>query len=311
MHKCCVIGGNGFLGSYVVPLLEKSGRTVSVIGIEQGPASHLSEKVQYITGDYNNTDMLRTALIGVDEIIDLAYSTVPKTSFDDPVNDIIFNLPATVNLLEVASLLPLKKIIILSSGGAVYGRAITVPITEEHSTNPISPYGITKLSIEKYCMMYREWKSVPVICVRPGNAYGEGQRPFAEQGFIATVIASILSNQEINIFGTSGTIRDYIHAYDVARGIVAALELGSAGSIYNIGTGVGRNNINVLDVITPLAKASGYEIKFKQMPFRIFDVPVNVLDSSKLMNETGWNITVSFNEGIRRTWDWFHQSGTI
>jgi len=308
MSHCCVIGGNGFLGSFIVPLLEESGRTVSVLGIKSHPASHLSKTVRYVTGDYNNKDLLQKALLGVDEIIDLAYATVPKTSFEDPLHDILCNLPATVNLLEVASLLPIKKIILLSSGGTVYGKALSDPIAEDHPTSPISPYGITKLAIEKFGFMYNELKSLPIICVRPGNAFGEGQRPFVGQGFIATAIASILRHQELNIFGTAGTVRDYIHAHDVATGIIAAMERGKVGSIYNIGTGIGRNNINVTDEIMLLAEAAGYGLKVKSLPLRKFDVPVNVLDSSKLMHETGWNISVSFNEGIKRTWDWLLKS---
>jgi len=311
MSHCCVIGGNGFLGSFVVPLLEKTGRTVSVLGLELIPPIYSNKNIRYLSGDYNDKELLLKALSGVDEIIHLAYATVPKTSFDNPVHDILRNLPATVSLLEIASVLPIKKIIIVSSGGTVYGRTEKIPITEDRPTNPISPYGITKLAIEKYCLMYHEQKSLPIICVRPGNAYGEGQRPFVGQGFIATVIASILRQKEINIFGATGTVRDYIHAQDVASGIIAALELGKAGSIYNIGTGIGRNNIDVLDEIIPFAEASGYVVKIKKMPLRTFDVPVNVLDSSKLINETDWSIQVSFNDGIKRTWEWFLHSTIV
>lgn len=305
MKHCCVIGGNGFIGSYVVPLLVASGRDVTVIGIESTQMKTLPENIQYISGDYSNKLFLEHVLQGVDEIIDLAYATVPKTSYDHPVDDIISNLPPTVNLLEVASLLPIKRVVLVSSGGTVYGRALTSPITEDHPTNPISPYGITKLAIEKYGLMFKELKSLPVICVRPGNPFGERQRPFVGQGFIATAIASILRHQEINIFGSAGTIRDYIHVSDVARGLVATLESGKIGSIYNIGTGIGRTNRDILDALLPLAESEGFGIKVNILPQRGFDVPINILDSRKLQNDTGWNPQISFSEGLKRTWDWF------
>ena len=99
--------------------------------------------------------------------------------------------------------------------------------------------------------------------MRPSNAYGERQKPFAGQGFIATAIVSILKDQEITIYGDQGTVRDYIHVSDVVRGIVAALDQGFAGSCYNIGTGEGRNNREVMDIILPFARTLGLEPKIR------------------------------------------------
>jgi len=306
MKHCCVIGGDGFIGTWLVDRLVKHQRKVTIIDRNPEPERIHPEAARYIAGDYGQKDLLAKALDGVDEIIHLAYSTVPKTSFEDPVEDIRNNLPATVTLLEAASTIGVDKFILMSSGGTVYGKVDKLPISEDHPTNPISPYGITKLATEKYAVMFGELKGLPVICVRPGNAFGEGQKPFVGQGFISTAIASIIKGQEVTIFGEAGTVRDYIHVADIADGVIAALEHGRANSSYNIGTGAGRSNKDILDAIAPLAESAGLKLRVNTLPARPFDVPVNVLDSTKLTNETGWKPAVSFKDGIERTWNWFY-----
>ena len=203
------------------------------------------------------------------------------------------------------AVLPIRKIVVISSGGTVYGPAQDVPIVEAHPTNPISPYGVTKLAIEKYGLMFMKLKGLPVVTVRPANAFGEQQKPFTGQGFVATAMASVLRRKDLFLYGDPGTIRDYIHVSDVATGIVAALELGNPGSLYNIGSGEGRSNKDILDAIYPFAQAAGLEPKVNILPFRQFDVESNILDSGKLKQETGWAAMVPFNVGIEQTWNWF------
>ena len=304
MH-CCVIGGSGFIGHHLVGILASQGRPLTVIGRNRLPTRRLPSGVRYIAGDYSDQDFLRSVLNDVDEIIDLAYSTVPKTSFEDPVKDILNNLPASVNLFEVTSSLPIKKIVVVSSGGTVYGKAVDLPISEDHPTNPISPYGITKLAVEKYARMYHALKGLPVVCVRPANAFGEGQKPFIGQGFVATAIASALEGREINIFGEQGTIRDLVYVKDVAAGIAAALNHCPPGECYNIGSGIGRSNLEILEMLAAIAKSRDIVLRVKVLPSRLYDVPANVLDSSKLQNKTGWFPKVSLTKGLELTWKSF------
>jgi len=311
MKCCCVIGGTGFIGSFVVRALLREGRNVMVVARNESPTRPLPVGVEYVPGDFGDKYFLRGILRGVDEIIDLAYATVPKTSYDNPVQDILENLPPTVNLLDVASKFTLEKVLLVSSGGVIYGHTNKTPIDEEQATNPISPYGITKLAVEKYARMFHATQGLPIVCVRPGNAYGETQKPFSGQGFIATAIVSILRGLALNLYGEAGTIRDYIHVEDVAGGIVAALLKGRPGGVYNIGSGEGRSNRDVLNALQTLVKAEGLEIKLNTLPLRKFDVPINVLDSSKLYRETGWKAQIPFDEGIQRTWDWFRQNGYL
>lgn len=299
MRACCVIGGTGFIGSHLIPALIKKNRQITVIGRSRTPSRPLPKTVRYFCQDY-------TALKDTNEIICLAYSTVPATSIKNPVDDLLKNLPPYLQIFEIASKLPIKKLVLISSGGAIYGETTKTPISEDYPTRPISPYGVTKLTIEKYALMYHKLRGLPVVSLRPSNAFGIGQRPFTGQGFIATAMASILNNKEITVFGKQGTIRDYVYVTDVAKAIISALEKGQSGQVYNVGSGTGRSNMDVLDAIFPFARSAGLSPKVNHLPARHFDVPVNILDSHRLAYDTGWKITVPFEEGIRKTWYWFY-----
>jgi UDP-glucose 4-epimerase len=177
-----------------------------------------------------------------------------------------------------------------------------LPIQKDHVTRPISPYGITKLAIENYGWMFHTLFDLPVIVVRPSNAYGEGQCRLSGQGFIAAAMQRIVEDGEVEIYGERGTVRDYIHVTDVASGIMAALENGKAGKAYNVGTGEGRSNIDVIKMMEPLASAAGLTIMLGFMPPRKFDVSANVLDSGQLASVSGWRPLLRFDDGIKRLW---------
>jgi UDP-glucose 4-epimerase len=308
---CCVIGGSGFIGRVVVRQLIAGGRDVRVIGRREQRPAELDKGAAYLRGDYGDRAFLEKALSGVDEVIDLAYSTVPKSSFEDPIHDILTNLPQSVNLLQLAAEKKgIRKLLVVSSGGTVYGPVLKVPIPEEHPTNPISSYGITKLAVEKYALMYHRLFDVPATVIRPGNAYGEGQIPYRGQGFIATAIASILKKEAVTVFGGDRIIRDYIHVADVADGIVAALESGKIGVCYNIGSGAGLTTNQVLASIAFLAQKTGREVVVEQRPLRAFDVPVNILDCSRIQADTGWRAKIGFPEGLEKVWQWFLAGGS-
>lgn len=301
--RCCLIGGNGFIGSHLASLLAASGRELTVVGRSAAPVRKLPIGAKYVCGDYGDTRLLRKLISQADEVVDFAYATVPQTSFADPIFDIRANLPPSVSMLRSAAEAGLRRVVLVSSGGTVYGVARSLPINEEHPTDPISPYGITKLAIEKYGLMFHRLTGLPVIIVRPGNAFGPGQIPEVGQGFVATAIARVLSDREVTIYGQEGTIRDYVHVTDLARGIASALEHGQPGCCYNIGTGIGRSNLDVLRAIEPLASTHGRRIELSVDERRGFDVPVNVLDSARLKEVSGWTPQVPFEAGIEETWN--------
>ncbi len=301
--KTLLIGGGGYIGMHLVSNLLAIGRRVTVIGRSNVPKYPLPEDVHYCAGNFGDRDLINALLDEHQEIIHLAYGTVPNTSFENPLMDLLENLPPTVHLFsEVAQ--RGGKLVLVSSGGTVYGEAQQLPMSENHPTQPISPYGVTKLTLEKYAHLYAITHGLQVICVRPGNAYGVGQRPYIGQGFISTAMASMMNDEPIKIFGERGTIRDYIYVTDLAAGIVSVLLSGLLSETYNIGSGVGRSNMDVIEAISPLLSKTGSEIRAEYLPERVFDVHANILDSTKLNLHTGWAPKIEFKEGLLKTRDW-------
>lgn len=303
LKSTLVIGGAGYIGAYLVPMLIASGRRVTVLGRSATPRYKLPEGATYVADDFGRRDLISRLLDCHQEVIHLAYATVPNTSFENPLADLLQNLPPTVQLFSEAAERGVK-LVLVSSGGTVYGEAVELPIRETHPTKPISPYGVTKLTLENYAYLYAATHGLKFVCVRPSNAYGVGQRPFVGQGFIATAIASAMRGTPIKIFGQRGTIRDYLYVSDLASGIVSALEHGHLSETYNLGSGIGLSNLEVIEVLKPLMREIGCEVLVENLPERAFDVKANVLDSTKLQVHTGWKASVEFDDGLRRTREW-------
>lgn len=298
-----VIGGAGFIGTHLVSKLLATGRKVTVLDRRKNALPEFPKGAEYAGGDFGQCELIRKLLCGHEEVIHLAYASVPKTSFENPFSDLLENLPPTVQLFaEVAA--SGKKLVFVSSGGTVYGEASRLPIREDHPTKPISPYGVTKLTLESYAHLYAVTHGLKFICIRPANAFGPGQKPFTGQGFIANAMTSMMRGLPVTIFGQRGTVRDYIYVSDLATGIISALEKGSFSEIYNLGSGVGRSNMDVVEAILPLMKGLADEIRIENLPERAFDVQANILDSGKLHKDTGWRPKMTFDEGLLCTREW-------
>ncbi|HEU19906.1 MAG TPA: NAD-dependent epimerase/dehydratase family protein [Deltaproteobacteria bacterium] len=304
--RTLVIGGAGFIGTHLVSALLGTGRSVTVLDKNDSSFSSLPPEASRVAGDFGEPGLIRKLLLSHEEVIHLAYASVPNTSFENPLADLLENLPPTLQLFAEAAGAR-RKVLFVSSGGTVYGEAVTLPIREGHPTKPISPYGVTKLTLEHYAHLFGTTQGLHYTCVRPANAFGPGQKPFTGQGFIATALASVLRGDRINIFGQRGTMRDYIYVSDLVEGIVGVLEKGHSGQTYNIGSGVGRSNMDVIEAIGSVMNGSNNAISVEHLPERPFDVKTNVLDTTALREHTGWEPRVDFNDGLARTWSWLRE----
>lgn len=286
MFNLLLIGGSGFIGASLAWNLITTGEyTITVVGRSQEPKFPLPKNVIYKPFDIFSSN-LHDLLAGFDGVIDLAYATKPSASFDDPVGDILNNIPVHVRLFQVARDVGISKYIYISSGGTVYGDGSNKPFLETNSTDPISPYGITKLSIEKYALMFFKQHGFPVLIARPSNPFGINQLQVFGQGFIAAAYRALTEGAELTIYGDRGTIRDYIYIDDLAMGIASILKSGKNGEIYNIGSGVGCDNIEILELLSNCLDRRFQKIN--RLPKRPFDAEYSVLNINKIKNDTGW-----------------------
>lgn len=302
--RIVILGGTGFIGRRFASFCQPSANIHVVSRHVPLDADRLAG-VTYVQGDCASSDFLGQVIRPGDHVVYLAYNSVPKTSFDDPLRDIQENLPLAISLLSVLRDVRVQRLLYVSSGGTVYGPTdAEVPIAEDHPTHPISPYGITKLAVEKYCRMYARLFGVPVVIARPSNPFGPGQVPYRGQGFIATAVAKILLGEEIPVFGTHGTVRDYLYIDDLCTAMKTLLVSDiEPGAIFNIGSETGMNNIDVLQAVATAAGCTLSDARLNFLPGRNFDVAYNVLNSSKL-KALGWRRTTDLDQGLPATIQW-------
>lgn len=295
MSYTLVIGGNGFIGRHVCNLLSNNRRVISV-GRSVFPRSKNNQRWEYVSvNEIKLHDLIKKDI----EIIDLAYSTSPGVNSADFVTDLFTNVKFSLDVFEESLKKDVKKIVIVSSGGTVYGNHGHVSIKEFFQQKPISPYGIIKSTIEQFAFMYYGIYKLPINIVRPSNAYGQDQKTTTGQGFIAAVKNSLKENKPIQVYGDAENIRDYIHVKDVAKGIESVLEHGILGESYNISTGIGTSNIDVINYFKQYVDVSN---KISFMPKRLFDVDINILDNTKLKNLHNWSPSITLEQGIKDVW---------
>lgn len=301
--KCVIFGGGGFIGSAIADCLLLNGYSVRIFErprVEPYRTFDGNEKIEWITGDFLSSHDVANAIDGVDVVLHLISTTLPKSSNDDPIYDVQSNLVGTLALLNAMVEQKVRKIIFISSGGTVYGIPKYLPIDENHPTNPLVSYGITKLAIEKYLFLYERMHGIKSVILRVTNPYGERQRIESGQGAIAVFLYNARIGKPIEIWGDGNVIRDYIHVNDVASAFVKAVEYQGSKSIFNISSGAGTSLNDLLAIIEDVL---GHTVLRNYLPVRSFDVPVSVLSNGLARLELGWSPSIRTKEGIKRLVD--------
>lgn len=304
--KSLLFGGGGFIGSAIADRLLQDGHRVRIFEqtrIEPYRKFHSHEKIEWITGDWLNIRDVTDALDGVDTVFHMVCTTLPGSSNDDPIYDVQTNIVGTLQMLNVMVATRVPKIIFISSGGTVYGTPVYVPVDEKHPTEPGVSYGITKLAIEKYLLIYQKFHGIRAIILRAANPYGERQRIKSAQGVVGVFIYRALRGMPIEIWGDGSVIRDYLYIGDLAEASVKALSYFGKESVFNVGSGSGTSLNELIDLLEDVL---GKNIIRRYHPARSIDVAVNVLSNRLIARELGWKPQVLLRDGLLRTVAWIN-----
>lgn len=301
--KVLVTGGAGFIGSHIVDALLERNYDVHIFDdLSSGLIERVNDAANFHEVDIRSAEASEIVHSQrFDVVVHHAAQMDVRRSVADPSFDADVNVRGFINIMEAGRKSGLKKVVFASTGGAIYGEPDFVPQDESHALNPISPYGITKLTTEKYLFFYMKQYGIPYVALRYGNIYGPRQNPHGEAGVVAIFCQRLLAGEPVTIFGDGNQTRDYVFVGDVVNANLKAIDYSSSG-IVNIGTG-SETTVNYLYDV--LSEHLGVEMKANYAASRPGEQNRSVLDNKFALETLGWSPEVSIEEGLKQTADWF------
>jgi UDP-glucose 4-epimerase len=300
--KILVTGGAGFIGSHVVDALIEEGHTVAVVDdLSTGNRHHVNPQASFYELDIRSPELSEVFRVEKPELINhhAAHADV-RRSVADPRHDAEVNILGSLNLLECARQHEVENFVYASTGGAVYGDPQYLPCDEEHPLNPICPYGVSKLTVERYVAYYGHAYGLRYSILRYPNVYGPRQDPFGEGGVVAIFAGRMVHGEPVVINGSGEQERDFLYVSDVVRANLLA-QGALQGRICNLGTGVGTSVNELFSIMSRLARYDGQATHGPPQPGETFKI---YLDASKARRELGWEPLVDLEEGLRSTVDY-------
>jgi nucleoside-diphosphate-sugar epimerase len=302
-----VTGGAGFIGSHTIEESVRRGHDVVALDdLSTGKAANLAQvrtKIKFIQGSVTNLDAVRESCRGVDCVIHLAAQTSVPRSVKDPIETNLINANGTVNVLVAARDAKVKRVVFACSC-AVYGKTSALPIRESVPLAPISPYGVSKQMGEAYGRVFQEMYGLEFVSLRYFNVFGSRQDPGSPySGVLSVFNAALLSGTQPTVYGDGEQSRDFVYVENVAQANLLAAEAKDApGLAINIGTG-NRHTLN--QTIALLEKITGRLARAKYAAPREGDIRDSQAEISLAQKALGYQPRVGFEEGLKRTWEWF------
>ncbi|MGM3175529.1 NAD-dependent epimerase/dehydratase family protein [Dickeya lacustris] len=302
--RVLILGGGGFIGSAVVDRLLHDGHDIVVLdrkNVKPFREFSAEESVTWIEGDFCDKDDINSALNNIDVVYHLVSTTLPQSSNDNPFFDVESNVLGTIQILNLMAEKKVSRIIFISSGGTVYGNPVYLPIDEQHPTEPMVSYGVTKLAIEKYLAIFERKYGIKAFSMRVSNPYGERQKVNTAQGALTIFSYLALQNKTIEIWGDGSVTRDFLYVADLADAFAKALTYDGLHRVFNISSGTGAS---LIDIKNTIEKVLGREVSCEYKPGRSFDVPVSILSNSLALKELNWFPAIDLETGVRKTLQW-------
>ena len=310
--RILVTGGAGFIGSHLVDqLLKQSFEVVILDNFSSGRLENIaqalnSKNCHLIKGDIRDFALVKQAMTGVDAVFHEAALTSMAQSIEDPILASDVNVMGTLNLLKAALDSGVKRFIFASSA-AVYGESLRAEKVETAATNPSSPYGVSKLAVEKYLRVFFETNGLETVSLRCFNVYGPRQTSDlnGQYGGVITIFLSrLLNNLSPIIYGDGEQTRDFVYVQDVVQANMCALNCNNAnGDVFNVGSG-NRTSVNqVAERLKSVLNRSDIPNIYKEP--RAGDVKHCYAKISKAAKRLKWTPQCSFEEGIRALADWY------
>lgn len=301
--KALVTGGAGFIGSNLIRLLTDNGHRVTVLDdLSSGHRPNLDPfpEVGFVNGDVRDAAVVREAMDGAEAVFHLAASVGNTRSIEQPITDSEINVIGTLRVLEEARRRGIRKVVFSSSAG-IFGELKTLPIAEDHPTEPDSPYGASKLAAEKLCLAYSKLHGMRCVCLRYFNVFGVNQRYDAYGNVIPIFVHRLLRGLTLTIFGDGEQTRDFADARDVAAANIAAAQAEDTWGAFNIGSG---ERITINRLVELLGEVSGIVPKVEHGPPRKGDVRHSLADIAAAHRELGYLPSVDFQQGLFEYVEW-------
>jgi UDP-glucose 4-epimerase len=308
--KILVTGGAGFIGSHVVDAYIEQGNEVVVVDdLSTGRMSNLNPKSKFYQVDIRSPQLGEIIEAERPDIVNHhAAQMNVRRSVADPIFDADVNILGSLKLIEYAKNHDIKKFIYISTGGAVYGEPEYLPCDENHPINPICQYGASKHTVEHYLYMYKVNYGLDYTVLRYPNVYGPRQDPHGEAGVVAIFSGQMLAGEQVVINGDGEQTRDYVYVGDCARANLLVSDQNVAAGIYNIGSGRGTS---VNEIFASLRDITGYKIAPIYGPAKVGETRYIYLSADKVAKDLNWAPTVSLEDGLRKTVDYFRVSELV
>ena len=299
-ERILLVGGGGFIGRALGRRLTAEGREVHALSRHLAPG--VADGVVFHRGCQSDGTITAPLLQRCDAVVHLAAATTPGRSAHSPLLDVAENLAPFAAFLEALAAAGSRRVIFLSSGGAIYGNPPHLPAREDHPLLPLSYHAAGKAAAELLLGVFaRQSDDTSLAILRPSNVYGPGQPVQAGFGIVRTLLEKARCRAPVDIWGSGRQVRDFLYIDDLVDVCTALLDKPSVRGTFNAGSGEG---VSLLELVELVRQVTRQTLPIQLLPERGIDVEGIYLDCSQLRGRLGWTATTTLAEGLERTWTW-------